>query len=141
MYHIAQVNIARLKAPAGDSQVAGFFDNVSRINELAETSKGFVWRYVDDYGSDPLLAFNLSVWESIEDLGAFVYRSGHVEIMRRKQEWMQPMVSAHAALWWIKSGQLPTPATAMEKLELISNLGPTPQAFTFSKRFDSPDTL
>ena len=141
MYHIAQVNIARLKAPPGDPVVAGFFDNLVRINTLAESSEGFVWRYKDDFGDDPLMVLNLSVWQNIEQLVAFVYRSGHVEMLRRKEEWMQSIVKAHAALWWIKAGQLPTPNLAMEKLALITKLGPSADAFTFSQRFDSPDKL
>jgi hypothetical protein len=123
MYHIAQVNIARLKASPGDPLVAGFFDNLVRINNLAEESKGFVWRYKEDFSDDPLMVLNLSVGQNIEQLGAFVYRSGH------------------AALWWIKENQLPSPNLAMEKLALITELGPTADAFTFSQRFDSPDKL
>lgn len=90
---------------------------------LLKKVKVFVWRYKEDFSDDPLMVLNLSVWQNIEQLGAFVYRSGH------------------AALWWIKENQLPSPNLAMEKLALITELGPTADAFTFSQRFDSPDKL
>jgi hypothetical protein len=35
--HLAQINIARLLYPQGDPRVAGFFDNLDRLNAVAET--------------------------------------------------------------------------------------------------------
>ncbi len=145
MAQLAQVNIARLLAAEGDERVQGFFANIERINAIAEASDGFVWRYEGDYhGSDEqdsLLVFNLSVWQSIEHLAAFVYRSDHVDILRRKSEWMLPMQNAHSALWWVSEGERPAPEMAMAKLQLLNDLGPTAQAFTFAHRFDSPTSL
>ena len=69
--------------------IKDFADNLDRINALAESSPGFVWRLKGDGNNatdlsidgDPLYIPNLSVWEDIPSLGAFVYRSAHVEIM------------------------------------------------------------
>ena len=42
--HIAQVNIARMKAPLEDPVMAGFVARLEEINALADRSPGFVWR-------------------------------------------------------------------------------------------------
>jgi hypothetical protein len=79
---------------------------------------------------------NMSVWSSIEDLAAFVYRSGHVDVMRRRREWFEPM-KPYMVLWWIPAGQLPTVEEAKERLAHLRDHGPTPFAFTFNARFPS----
>jgi hypothetical protein len=131
---LAQVNIAQLIAPQGDPMVAGFFEQVPQVNKLAEASDGFVWRYEGDY-PDPLIAFNMSVWSSLEDLRLFVYRSAHVHVLRRKQEWFTPMPSAHMALWWIDDNHLPTPDEGLAKLAMLNTNGPSINSFTFSNPF------
>ena len=87
--------------------------------------------------NDPLFIPNLSVWTDIPSLGAFVYRSGHVEIMRRRQEWFEPM-DVYMALWWIPAGHTPTVEEALEKLAHLQAHGPTPAAFTFKVPFPAP---
>jgi len=42
-WHLAQINVARLVAPRGDTRVAPFFDALDTINALAEQSEGFIW--------------------------------------------------------------------------------------------------
>jgi hypothetical protein len=135
-YQIAQVNIAHLIAPEGDPLVSGFFDNIDRINHLAESSDGFVWRYEGDY-PDPLLAFNLSVWQSIEQLSQFVYRSAHVEIFRDRQNWFQAMDKNHMALWWVRAGQRPSVEDSLQRLATLDKNGPSAEAFTFKQRFSA----
>ena len=81
---------------------------------------------------------NMSVWESIEALAAFVYRSGHVEVMRRRREWFEPM-KPYRSLWWIPAGTIPTVDEAKERLSTCAAHGPTPYAFTFKARFPPPD--
>ena len=132
--HLAQINIARLIAPEGDPRVADFFANVPRINALAESSPGFIWRYEGDY-PDPLVAFNMSVWQDIESLSEFAYRSAHVEIFRRREEWFAEMETHHMALWWVQQGHLPSVQEGLEKLQLLDTKGASPDAFTFKQRF------
>lgn len=136
-YQVAQVNIAHLIAPEGDPIVADFFANVPRINLLAESSPGFIWRYEGDY-PDPSVAFNLSVWESVESLSEFAYRSAHVDIFRRRNEWFKTMPNNHMALWWVAPGHLPSVEESLEKLKLLDEHGPSEQAFTFKTRFAMP---
>ncbi|MBA4011995.1 MAG: DUF3291 domain-containing protein [Phenylobacterium sp.] len=145
-YHLAQINVARLKAPIDAPETADFKNNLDRINALAESSPGFVWRLTGDGNDatdlvafdDPLIITNLSVWESPAALGAFVYRSGHVEIMRRRAEWFHE-IEAYMALWWVPVGHAPTLAEAVARLELLRANGPGPDAFTFRAPHPAPD--
>lgn len=144
-YHIAQLNIARLLAPLDSPQLADFVANLDRINKLAEDSLGFVWRLqtdegdatgIDYFGSDTIV--NLSLWDSIDSLHGYVYRSAHVEIMRRKKEWFGKMGEAHMVLWWVAEGHTPSIEEAAQKLNTLKVLGPTAEAFTFKNAFPAP---
>ena len=147
-FHLAQVNVGRLRAPIDHPMIKDFADNLDRINALAESSPGFVWRLKGDGNNatdlaiddDPLFIPNLSVWEDIPSLGAFVYRSGHIEIMRRRREWFEPM-DVFMVLWWVPAGHRPTIEEAKERLTRLESFGPTPDAFTFKAPFPAPDAV
>lgn len=147
-YHIVQLNIATLLAPIDSPQLADFVANLDRINALAEESPGFVWRLqteegdatgIDYFGSDKIV--NLSVWDSVEALHNYVYRSAHVEIMRRKKEWFQKMGEAYMVLWWVPAGYIPPIVEAAQKLDILRENGPTTEAFTFKKSFPAPSKI
>lgn len=145
-YQLAQLNIAGLRAPLDSPELEDFVDNLDRINALAEGSPGFVWRLVGD-GNDatslrPLgenVIVNLSVWRDVETLKDFVYRSAHVEILRRKREWFTRMAQAYLVLWWVPAGHRPTVEEAAARLAQLREQGPSPEAFTFAKAFAAPD--
>ena len=146
-YHLAEINIGRLRAPVGDPMIAEFVANLDRINALADGSPGFVWRLtgagndatdVRPDASDPMLAMNMSVWESVAALGAFVYRSDHLGVMRRRAEWFEKL-ELYMALWWVPAGHIPTVEEGMARIETLRRLGPTAQAFTFRDPFPAPD--
>ena len=142
-WHVAQVNVARLLAPIDAPQIADFVANLAPVNAIADQSPGFVWRLQDDSGNatsivvdpDPLVILNMSVWESIESLEAFVRNGGHVAIMRRRREFFERAAAAYLALWWVPAGTEPTPADALERLAHLRAKGPTPYAFTFRDRY------
>jgi len=46
---------------------------------------------------DDMLLINMSVWESIDTLAAFVYRSAHLDVMRQRGQWFEKMADATAA--------------------------------------------
>jgi Domain of unknown function (DUF3291) len=145
-HHLAQINIGRLVAPYNSAPLAEFVANLGRINALADSHTGFVWRLTgagDDATDvqafdDPLIAMNMSVWESLEALAAFAYRSAHRDFMRRRREWFEPPAEAYMALWWVPAGHRPTPAEGRARLEALRRDGPTPLAFTFRQPFPPP---
>jgi hypothetical protein len=119
------------------------------INALADAAPGFVWRLTDDSGADatslrpfgPRTMVNLSVWESVESLRDFVYRSPHLGVTQRRREWFVPLGRPYHVLWWIDAGRLPTLDEAGRRLALLEHSGPTPEAFTFRAAFPPPGTL
>lgn len=145
-YHLAELNIAQLRAPLSDPSIQEFVDNLQPINALADHSPGFVWRLQTEDGDatslrafdNDLIIVNLSVWESVEALRAYVYQSRHVDFVRRKKEWFDKLGSVHFVMWWIPVGHIPTVAEAKAKLEHLAAHGETAEAFTFRRVFEPP---
>ena len=126
----------------------GFVSRLDEINALAGRSPGFVWRLQSEDGDataiqafdDPELLINLSVWESLEALRAFVYDSTHVELLRGKQAWFDRSIKTYLALWWIPAGHIPSLEEARARLNTLKVNGPGPEAFSFRSNFPSPET-
>ena len=126
-----------------------FRTNLDPINALAESSPGFVWRLQDDTGNatgikpfgDDLEIVNLTVWESIDALADFTYRTGHREFLRRRREFFEAPTDSYLCLWWIPEGTIPTVEDAIERLEHLRANGPTRTAFTFRQRFEPGDDV
>ena len=142
-FHVAEFNIGRTVAPLDDPALADFVDNLQLINALGDASPGFVWRLQDQFGAattirafdDPLMIVNLTVWETIESLRAFAYRTTHVEYLRRRREWFEPLAGPSLVLWWVPAGHRPTIDEARERLDRLAADGPTPAAFTLKTTF------
>lgn len=138
---LAQVNVARMRAPLDDPVMRGFVDALAAVNRLAETSPGFVWRHAthevlgDDVG---LFVVNVSVWADYPALHEFVYRSAHGGFLRRRAAWFGPTEQPSTALWWVRDGTRPAVADAVRRLHHLRRYGPTPQAFALRRRF-GPD--
>ena len=142
-YHLAQINVGRFHHPADDPHNADFMNNLDKINALAESSPGYIWRLKDESGNataiqafdDPKVIVNMSVWNSVESLQLFAYRSEHVKFLRRRAEWFGDFGGPMMALWWVKAGHMPTLAEGLEKLEHLTRHGSTQAAFTFKEKF------
>ena len=145
-FHLAQINIARMRAPLDDPAMAGFVAQLDPVNALAEASPGFVWRLQTDDGDatslrvfeDPLILVNMSVWESVGDLQAFAYRSHHVTVFQDRGKWFEPFGGVSKALWWIPAGEVPTVEDARKRLAFLSDYGESPIAFSFARQFPAP---
>jgi Domain of unknown function (DUF3291) len=137
--HLAEVNIARMNAPLDSAEMADF---VARI----AGSPGFVWRLATDAGDatylrpydDDRILFNMSVWQSVEALGAYVYGSAHTEVMRRRHRWFAKFEGAYLALRWVAAGHIPSVDEAKSRLARLDREGPSPSAFTFKQLFPPP---
>jgi hypothetical protein len=152
-FHLAQLNIATLIEPLDSPRLADFVAALPEVNAIADAAPGFVWRLVDDTGADatqlrpfgPDDIVNLTVWESVETLREFVFRSGHVEPLWRRREWFQVPDQPYAVLWWVPAGHIPTVAEAAQRLAQLREHGPGPEAFTLREPYPAPvdtaDTL
>jgi hypothetical protein len=138
--HLAQINIGRIREPLEHPQMQGFVSRLADLNALADASPGFVWRlqtpagdatYFRPYDDDRILV-NLSVWESIETLRAYVYGTPHAELLKQRREWFEHFSSAYLALWWVPAGHRPDVDEGKARLAHLEAHGPTNVAFTFT---------
>ena len=140
MPQLAQLNIARLRAPLDDPRLEGFVNNLDRVNGLGDASPGFVWRLQTDDGDatalrpfpDPDIIVNLTVWESVESLRAFAYKGEHLEGFKQRRQWFEERVEPMVVLWWVADGHIPSVEEAKERLDFLRRHGPSPWAFPFS---------
>ncbi len=147
-FHVAQFNVARMRSgtTVNNPVMHGFTSRLDEINTVAERSPGFVWRLQTDDGNatairpyeDEQILINLTVWESIESLSAFVYRSAHGEMVGHGPEWFERLGTDSLVLWWTAAGKLPTVEDGKARLEKLRAEGPTPDAFTFKATFPPP---
>jgi len=132
-----------MRAPLSDPIMKGFVDQLVEVNLIAEASPGFVWRLKSEEGDatnirayeDELILVNMSVWESIESLREFTYRSHHAGVFRDRLQWFERSDGANLELCWIPVGHIPTVEEGKSRLALMEKLGPTPDAFTFKQSF------
>src|SRR4051812_23368069 len=145
-WQIAQINVATALFPLDDPRIAEFMGLLEAINGLAEASPGFVWRLKSDQGDatdiqvtdDPKLIVNMSVWQSVEALFDFAYKSAHRHVMAKRRQWFSPPVKAYQAPWWVPVGAFPTVADGLARLDHLEAHGPSPHAFTFKQKFPAP---
>ncbi|WP_406313960.1 DUF3291 domain-containing protein [Streptosporangium sp. NBC_01639] len=145
--HLAQLNVAHMRAPKESPELADFIAALEPINQISDTAPGFVWRLKGgdspqdtvehDYGDHLLI--NFSVWESRDTLWDFVYRSAHLGVLQRRREWFLRAAEPYTVMWWIPEGYTPTLEEGMGRLELLKAEGPTPQAFTFKDFYESSE--
>ncbi len=140
-YHVAEFNWGILKDDWGTDTVAGFEAGLEMVNGLAERSPGFVWRMTDDdmedaqldpngeFGGNPRLASTMSVWESVEALDHFVYKTLHGKFFARRGEWFETSTKPRHVVWDIPAGHIPTIKEAVERLEELGENGPSSRAF------------
>jgi Domain of unknown function (DUF3291) len=144
--------VARFAAPADSPQLAPFFAALDPVNAVADAAPGFVWRLQTEEGNatalrvfeheaagaDSGILINMSVWETVEALAAYVYGEAHRAVLRRRREFFQPPTEAYSVAWWIPRGHIPDPAEAEERIRHLRAHGPTPQAFTLKVHFPPP---
>jgi hypothetical protein len=150
IYHLAQVNIGRVRAPIEDPLMSGFVSRLEEINALADGTPGFVWRlqtpvgnatYFRPYPEDDRILINMSVWESIASLRHYVYKTAHAELLRQREEWFERFLGVYMALWWVPAGHRPGLDEATKRLAHLERHGPTQFAFTFKITFEPDESF
>ena len=141
-YHLAQLNIAQMKFAIDDPAMADFVGRLEEINALADSAPGFVWRLqtgaadataIEYFGIDKLV--NMSVWQNIDSLHDYVFRSAHNRVMALRKQWFERIDEAYSVLWWIAAGDIPALEQAGARLDHLRLHGPSAFAFTFRQPF------
>ncbi len=142
--YIAQINISRLLEPIDSLLLSDFVADLDRINGIAEQSKGFVWRLKDDTANnatainpfdDNKIIINMSIWETIDDLKNFAYRSDHIEVFMKRAKWFERLPVANMALWYVEEGTTTIPEEGRDRLLHLRVHGETEFSFSFKKMF------
>ena len=145
-YHLAQINIGRMLAPIDDPIMAEFVAQLPAINALADSTPGFVWRLQSESGDatsikaydDELIIVNMSVWESVESLREYTYRSTHTGVLKYRTKWFENIKGPYMTLWWIPAGHIPSPQEGRARLDYLREHGESAYAFSFKNIFPAP---
>jgi len=147
--HLAQLNIAKAKYSLDAPEIKEFADNLEPVNNLAESSEGFIWRLQDESGdaisiqafSDPNIIVNMSTWLSVDALKNFMFRTHHKDFMRRKKEWFEKISEDSYVLWWVPIDHHPAVEEGLERLYFLRDNADSPYAFTFKSNFNASEVM
>ena len=135
-HHLAEFNFGTLRHPWDDPRSVDFVAGLDRVNALAETSPGFVWRMAEDDSAAiqaeaeiDRLAWTLSVWDGVAALEHFVWNTVHRQYYARKAEWYDPAGNGNLVLWWVPIGHRPGFAEGWAHLQHWRDHGDGAQAF------------
>jgi hypothetical protein len=140
---LAELNVGRLIAETDDPRVAEFMNALDQINGLGKRMPGFVWMMEGSgepntgntdtkIGGDPRYVANLTVWENVETLEAFVFNTLHRRFYERRREWFEVLGEMHFVMWWVPVGHRPTMEEALARLEHLKQHGDSDHAFGWS---------
>ena len=140
-----QFNIAKMRKPYSDPLFDDFKRWLNALHALADIQPGFVWRYhgekdSDGYikadPSDPLIMGNISAWRDYDSLVSYTFTDGHLQIMKMKRRWFEPIPHPWTVLWWgddedLNKGPDEILKIAQQKLKHLEQNGTTAEAFGF----------
>lgn len=86
---------------------------------------------------DEMILMNMSVWQTVEALKTYVYRSHHADVLRQREKWFERL-EVYVALWWIPAGTIPTISEAKLRLDHLREHGESSYAFSLKKVFPPP---
>lgn len=146
-YHLAQLNIGKLRCPRDAPQMQGYCQTLRPVTGIALNWPGFIWIHDDSiigmaerlFG--PGMAANLSLWRDVESLRSFMTCPKHAAVMERRADWFAPTDEATFVLWWVPAGHIPILEEGHERLSLLRPEGPTCHAFDLDTTFPPPSQL
>ena len=80
----------------------------------------------------------MSVWEDLDSLKHFMYKSGHASYLRRRTEWFQKSDRPITVLWWIPAGHIPELEDAVKRLDHLVDNGPSEQGWPLTRPYPRP---
>ena len=83
-------------------------------------------------GGDAQFVSNLTVWETPQALGDFVWNTVHRQFYNRRAEWFEVLGKMHFVMSWIPAGHRPKLTQALDRLDHLSAHGDSDHAFAWS---------
>jgi hypothetical protein len=152
MARLAFLTFGLMRAPTGDPAVRGFEIRIAATYERAAESPGFLGSFAETPGSGTVSvrparwaapayaarsAITMTLWTDLESVHAFAFGPGHSGVLRRGHAWMEHGDWPRHVAWWVADDEVPTPADACRRYDLLDEHGPTPEAFTFDTAYDA----
>lgn len=145
-WQVAQYNVVNLAFPIDSPELQGFRDLLDPIHHAGDVAPGFVWRFKGAEGDyaldvrppdgDPTVLIAMTVWESADHLDTFM-RGPHRDAFLRRREWFVKG-SGQNVCWYVRPGEFPSVEDGEQRLNYLRKHGPTPLAWTLSKRMEPP---
>ncbi|MGD9485985.1 DUF3291 domain-containing protein [Streptomyces sp. TRM70308] len=82
-------------------------------------------------------ASTLSVWQDLESVHAYAFSGIHLYALKNRRKWFAHLPHRLYAAWWVADDAVPTWREACDRLDLLNETGPTPEAFDFRTAFDA----
>jgi hypothetical protein len=145
---LAQLNVGRLVAETDDPRVAAFMAALDLVNGIGKRSPGFVWimersgepgtgNTETKINGDPRFVANLTVWQDVASLEAFVWKTVHRQFYARRAEWFEVLGRLHFVMWWVPEGHRPDLEEGLARLAHLQAHGDSDHAFGWSHIADA----
>ena len=134
---IAQMNWGRMRYTLDDPRMAEFARALDKIYAEAEAHDGFLWRIPDAdviiqlnaLGYDDHISATVSVWETVESLKEYTFKTHHGDFLERTVEWFEKVKGPQLVIWDVDADATPSFAEAFVRLAHLKNHGPTEYAY------------
>jgi|TARA_R110002072_G_C7651166_1_gene508720 hypothetical protein len=141
-FHLIHANIALARGSLDQEIMSGFVQQVEEINNIANSSNGFVSQPTPSdsgavYSGKWLL--NLSVWESVESLSKFTHSGKHALALDNRNEWFKKQDYPNYVLFWFHAGNTPKESEIEQRIGHLAQYGATPYAFNFKQSFTAQE--
>ena len=143
-YNLIHVNIAIMRAPLDDPIMNGFVNQIDEIDSLAQGWPGFIAQPTPPDEGQIFTGYtlvNISIWDSVENLREFTYKSRHAGELERRAEWFIQTEAPNYLLYWAPSGSVPLEEEIKRRFDHLYLYGATPFAFTFDETFTVEEML
>jgi len=147
MARVAFITAGLVKYPWGDPRLQDFIDRFAETFAAAQVTDGYLARpFADGTLPDPTTPlpgfseqdwaersnFTFSIWQNLESIFAYTYSGFHGDALLRRRDWFpKPQLPGYVA-WWIADDYIPPWKESCARYELLTQNGPTPQAFNFA---------
>jgi hypothetical protein len=85
------------------------------------------------------IILNMSVWESIEELEHYTFKTFQSHFLKRRREWFINYGKVSTALWWVEEVYTPTLEEGVANLAYLQENGPTKNVFDLRHQYAKPE--